>query len=420
MLNCIIGIRFMKQTLLCITIILTVFCFYACDSHEYQSPSTKVVQDYFSSIAVLGDQLSLGAGSHPEAVHDRQKAWELLTAQRTLKTDQLLSTVFKSLDIKQTPRNPQVLSFSTREYLGSIFWVVQHFLLGLNRLHLQSPALSWGYLVSSKLGYSGDQIYIAAHQGGKIEDMSRQIDRVFDAFNGHLPSKVLILFSGNELCARHPAFLDSSDHIKGSFSRALKYLVVNSKSAASQGTQVIVMSYIGLIELLADPGILEKEIYAHGEMTTCKDLLKGGYQPPTDKRKEEDLPQESLYFGQVFPQNPAQVCPTKYAQRLIAQSELGFFSGLDKQGKERKIQRSVEDQVSHLASKVRKIRKALEATVEETQQWSQQSFPNKKINFKYVSLEHVTFDKKDVAATCQHLSLEGQLKIAHAVLAGLQ
>ena len=245
------------------------------------------------------------------------------------------------------------------------------------------------------------------------------MDRLFETFDGGVPGKIFILFSGNELCANHPSLLSDSEQISTSVNHALRYLVVNSRLKKNQQLEVFVLSYLGLLELITDSGILDKKVYAQGKMTTCKELLDKAYQV-VDDAKENQLPTEGAYFRQLFPQNPLQLCPTKYAQETIAHNEVGFLANFDQKAKRRKINQSIEDQTSRLATKVRQIRDVLKKNVDATNRWAQRKFPDKHSQFNYLSLEQVRFEEADVSSTCQHLSLDGQVKIVDAAMQGLQ
>ena len=405
----------------CVTFFTLLWLTSACSigSEEISSVVGGSQQEFLDSAAILGDQLSLGVGSHPDSVHDAPHVWELLTGKRRLDANSLVTDLFQTWQLKMEPVPPKMLAFSSREYTGSFTWVFKHLLDGIASIYQQAPLLSWGYLVASRLGFKGDHIYIAATSGAKLEGLSRQMDRLFEHFNGGVPSKIFILFAGNELCANHPSFLSDSTQVDTNVNHALRYLVVNSKLKQKQELEVFVLGYLGLLELVTDPSILEKKVFAQGKMTTCKELLDKSYQIENSK-KETKLSTESAYFQQLFPQNPVQLCPTKYAQETIARNEMSVFANFDQKGKRRKINQSMEDQTSLLANKVRQIRGVLKKNVDTINRWAQKQFPNKRIKFNYLSLDHLRFEQADVSSTCQHLSLNGQLKISDAVMQSMK
>jgi hypothetical protein len=141
--------------------------------------------------------------------------------------------------------------------------------------------------------------------------MEDQIDRVLDARHGELPDKVFIFFTGNDLCGQRPELTTSPEEFGEQLRTGLAYLARNGK-APSGGTQIYVVGFLGILQLISHPDLLAKEVKAFGKTISCQKLRESGYEPDLDALKREGGSPESLFFARVIPPSPVRMCPTLF------------------------------------------------------------------------------------------------------------
>jgi hypothetical protein len=362
-----------------------------------------------STIAVLGDNLATGAGASPLFKYDADLLWDIFKKQNLSSpaVPPEIATFTKGAAL--TP--PETLWLTEREYSGSLAWVFKHFWASFAKVYLDTEEFSWGYLTAKALGVPSSQIFLAAEDGASISMLPRQIDRLLHGREGKLPQKIFVLFTYHDVCAQRPEVMTSVGEFRQTLLRGLQYLLRNGQ-AADTGTEIYILGSLGLTQLLTKNSIVNKALVAHGEPTTCSELRARSYQPskPSSSNARH---MESLYFQHLLPPNPAHLCPTLFAQKFIAQSELGIFSSLNKKSRGKKIEEMMNEMLSSVANRIRGYRSASKHAVQEAEAWAKKEKIPGNFSLHYVGdTEGIEFEAEDVADDCFHLSWQGQLKIA--------
>lgn len=380
-----------------------------------------------SKVAILGDSLSTGAATHSALAFDGDSLWDVFKHVVSVNEEKTpeISAFLGPVDLGK----PGSLWYSEREFRGGMEWVFRHFFKRLSNEYLNTGAYSWGYLAARKVGFSPENILIAGENGARMADLSRQIDRVLDATQKRLPEKIYILFSGNDLCATHIKLLTPPESYKKSLLDGLKYLFRNGEPAAN-GTEVIVVGFLGVTQLLVSEEILDKNILAFGQQMSCRQLRAKNYQSPIlDPTKVRN--EETVYFSHMMPPNPSGYCPTLFALPMLARGEVGLFSGTadtkpeqDQSTKKNepwklsgRTKARVDEMVSLLSGRVRQFRTASVEAVREALDWARNDFPSKNIKISYLyDTEKLVFEADDIAQDCFHLSPKGHIKIAKKLI----
>jgi len=331
--------------------------------------------------------------------------------------------------LKPDPHNP-LLSFyvqdpslltpplqlwkESREYgNSSLQWVFQNFLDGMGISYLNTPEYSWGYLAAKKQGIASNQIYLASQYGAKVETISRQVDRVFEQTKGVLPDSVFVFFTGNDLCAPSTHQMTRGSEYSASLKRGLEYMVRNAQATATP-THVYVLNYLSVGQLLFKPEILNHKVRAYGEDISCQDLRKRSWTRSIVKSEKNS---DWAFLSYVFPPNPATVCPTLFAQEVLAEKEMGLWMMFKPQQKARAVKNLVEDMMSEVANRIRAYQGSGAGVIAEVQAWREKKYPQKNIHFHFINeTAELEFSGEDLAGDCFHLNLNGQHKIAQTVL----
>ena len=380
-----------------------------------------------SSVGILGDSLSTGAGTHPSLEFNGDSLWEVFKGLRPISATsehEGLQEFIKSKDLE----TPVVLYPGVREYRSGFEWVMANLQRTFSAGFLNTEEYSWGHILGRSLGAEGQSIYIAGQNGAQVASFRRQADRLIDHLDGRLPDRVFALFSGNDLCASHLSLMTSQEDYKNSVLGGLKYLGVNGQSSTS-GTEIFVVGFLGVTQLMASDSILDKPINAFGEPMTCRQLRHDQFlpkKPPTNAKHPE-----TLFMSHMVPPNPARYCPTLFALPLLAQSEAGIFSSATEESKSssndgkkeslamsrtNQVNRKIDDMLGQISSRIRQFRSASSQAVREANIWMKSKYPQKNITFKYIdATERLKFEADDIADDCFHLSVQGNLKLAKTI-----
>jgi len=343
--------------------------------------------------AILGDSISTGGGSHPALKYDVETLWDVFNNRASVKTERAhLNEYYQGKFSSAELIAPIRLWPTMREFFGGPDWVYRNLLGFLSRKFLDAEEYSWGYLAAPDLGIDVTRLAIAADDGARVANMPRQIDRVLERAGGALPPKVFIFYTGNDLCGMDPSLMTSASSYKTHLMRGLTYLSRNSgKTRDEKPTDVYLISYMSLVQLLDDQQILEKKIVAFGKETTCAELREDGYRS-ADQTYKPNIPPEAWYFAMAMPPNPAAFCPTLFAPQKFRNHTL-----------------------SDLANRIREYRRVEAEVVAEFDKAAEQEL------FKSLRLHHIVgtaglkFTPEEVADDCFHLSLRGQEKLARSV-----
>lgn len=381
-----------------------------------------------ATIGIMGDSLSTGAGTHPALEFSGDSLWDVFKGLQSIAASQdneELHAFIKSRYLE----SPLTLNPGVREYRSGFEWVMANIQRTFSLTFLNTQEYSWGHLLGRSLGVQGQSILIAGQNGAQVATMKRQADRIIDHLKGELPDKVFALFSGNDLCASHLSLMTPQDEFKSSVLGGLKYLAVNGKPA-KLGTEIFVVGFLGVTQLMASDSILNKPIKAFGESMTCRQLRNDQFLPK--KPLENSKHPETLFMSHMVPPNPARYCPTLFALPLLAQSEAGVLSAISDEeatiplseqkpesmspGRPSEVNRKMEEMLGQISSRVRQYRAASSQAVREANIWIKAKYPEKNISFKYITgTESLKFEAEDVAEDCFHLSVKGQLKLAKTI-----
>jgi hypothetical protein len=351
------------------------------------------------ALAILGDSLSTGAATHPALEFDTLNLWRVFTGALPVapRRGDLPADLAATLGDPLPP--PQRLWPSAREFFGGPDWVWRNTLQTLSRAYLDTAEYSWGYMLGAALGVPPRQIALAGEDGARVQNISRHMDRVLDASGGVLPRRVAILYTGNDLCGAAINQTTPAADFASDLASGLGYLARNGRPGA-QGTDVYVLSYLSVLQLLTSDSILDKKVRAFGGEMSCRALREAGYRAPEPASGAaavvETLPADAWWFQAFMPPSPAAFCQT-------------LFSPV---GPER------EQTLNALANRIRDYRERQQEVVRSV---GDRLGSASGIRFHYLAgTADVTFTGDDVALDCFHLSVAGQAKIARAALAGIR
>ncbi|MFK7872781.1 MAG: SGNH/GDSL hydrolase family protein [Oligoflexales bacterium] len=343
-------------------------------------------------VAILGDSLSTGAGTHPSFQYEPQSFWDILEAKTPLTTASMDS--LQEFYTTMPTNSPQMLWPTPREFHGPLEWVGSHLKRGFSMWFLNEPLYSWGSMLAHSLGYTAENVLIAAENGARIDSLPTQIDRVLHTTNRQTPEKVFIFYTGNDLCAAHPNFITKTEDFSNSLNDSLRYLTLNG-SLAEQGSDIYIVAMAPVQQLVASPKVLGRKVTAYGLEMTCQQLREKSYRPDGWLKSTQGLPDAALYFKDFIPPNPALICPTLFGAPDTVDKNLSFLSG-----------------------RIRNYRKVAQEAVEIAQKFAESN--KKNLRFHWVeSTTHMQFEGFHIANDCFHLSLEGQAYLARTVLSGL-
>ena len=347
-----------------------------------------------SHVAVLGDSLATGAATHPALAFDAKVLWDIF--------DGRLGVIPRASDIPAGgPWNlsdplpaPIRLWPSKREYFGGPDWVFRNMMQSVARTYLDTEEYSWGYLVTSGLGIPPSQLLIAAENGARVEAIPRQLDRVLDATGGELPAKILLMYTGNDLCGPTAAEATSAKEYGAHLQKGFGYLLRNGK-ASKAGTDVYLLSHLGVLQLLYAEPILAKKIRAFGSESTCGELRAHSFLPKDPTTYDPGLPPHAWWFGMMMPPNPAAYCPTLFGAHGS--------------------QKEKEEILSSLANRIRDYREIEGLEIARAMDIAAKA--GLAVRFHYVTgTADLKFSGEDIAQDCFHLAPSGQAKVARAVL----
>jgi hypothetical protein len=355
-------------------------------------------------VAILGDSLSTGAATHPALRFDTRDLWAVFNGERSVAPSASdLPSDFRAV-VPATLAPPGRLWPSAREFLGGPDWVWRNALGSLSRVFLDTEQYSWGYLVASGLAVPPERVAIAGEDGARVAAIPRQVDRLLDATGGRLPRRIFLLYTGNDLCGQTLEATTSPKDFATGLETGLRYALRNGTASAPEGTDVYVLSYLGVLQLLHDEAILAKKVYAHGKEVSCKELreqafeaaarVEGAAAPATGASAPP------AWFTWFMPPNPSAFCPT-------------LFGGLDGVPG-----RTSDEVIGALANRIRAFRDEEERVVARLAEVAAKEGAPVRLHY-LKSSGLVAFAPEDIAGDCFHLSASGQGKVARAALTDL-
>ena len=133
-----------------------------------------------SSIGILGDSLSTGAGTPPSLEFNGDSLWDVFKGLTPIaanaEEDKELQEFIKSRYLE----TPVVLNPGIREYSSGFEWVMANLQRSFSANFLNTEEYSWGHLLGRSLGAPGESIFIAGQNGAQVATLRRQADRLLD------------------------------------------------------------------------------------------------------------------------------------------------------------------------------------------------------------------------------------------------
>ncbi len=327
-------------------------------------------------VAILGDSVSTGAGTHPALTYDPNALWEIFVGENSA-PDLLAPPGENSRAVRLWP--------APREHRFSAEWVMRGLVHALSRTLLDTEELSWGWFLARARGSSPESVLIAAENGARMQQAVAQLERVVAATNGGLPRELWLWFTGNDVCTRSEVFMTSVDLWEEQLENALTWILRNGQ-VPEGGTKVFLPAHLGLLQLVNSEEIAAKEVLAYGEKISCKALRERQFGPPEGWQPKTP---EAQWFSNMVPPSPALLCPTVFGP---APSETA------------------------VANRIRAFREAAVRVVTKVSELQKAKYGTRMVSFQVVgATADLRFGADDIGGDCFHLSATGQRKIAEAL-----
>lgn len=349
----------------------------------------------FDGLAILGDSISTGAAANPMVQFDSRSIWAVFNDNRGFElTPDFFPDQFRQLS-KDLDRPFRAVP-SSRENDGGSGWLWLNTIQAIMGKTLEEHRLSYGYLMGRSLGMRGQDILLAGENGARAQRAWLHASRLIGARKKDLPSKIVMLYSGNDLCAQSYDEISSAEAYGESLLRGMQYLVLNGH-VSPRGTRIYLPAFLPVTTLVHEPSILERKIMLHGEETTCREAREKLFSPKSAKDNESEDPLFQI-FSSMIPPSPVLLCPTLFAPAAQDSARQAM-----------------------LANRIRSYREAQRKAVQDFNDWRGKKHPAKSFEAIYLAgTEQIRFDGADVAGDCFHLSAQGQGKVASAILPGLK
>lgn len=339
-----------------------------------------------NTIAFIGDSISTGAVAHPDLVYDASRLLEIFRGTSVPDASRF-ADLFAEMDLPPNFEKPVRLWPTLREFNSSVEWLGINLIVGFSTSYLDFEYLSWGSFVGKKLGYPTDRILIAAQDGAKMKDGVYQVDRILTHLKGNLPEKIFIFFTGNDLCGPTMQFVTAVDDYKNFLASTLDF--ITKGTPASGGTEVYILSQLGILQISGSSKILNKKVQAHGKIMTCREVANYNGQFKVDETLAQRSPETMLF--NLLPPSSASMCPTVFGKNF------------DDDGNDQRVR---------IASRIAGYRDSgYDLTKKFADNWK-----GKGINFIFLdSPAELVFNEELIAEDCFHLSAAGQAKLAQNV-----
>lgn len=228
------------------------------------------------SFGVVGDSLAVGAMA---AEYLEPHAWLLLrkglfnflfagqnpTREQELMVEDLYRPPSRVLRILDSPNQMKKGMDRYLENKGSQF--------------IDCEECAFSYSLARGLGIPASNIFVAGQSGKRIDSIEIQMERLTLPL-GHLPEKILVSYTANDICHPENANITSEqkyqqyrDSLVTSLENSLK-----QHRHATKGTKVMLMATVDVGNLLENKSLLSKEVnhYFPGgpnkEIVTCDDI----------------------------------------------------------------------------------------------------------------------------------------------------
>lgn len=349
----------------------------------------------FDGVAVLGDSSSTGAAANPALEFDSELLWQIFEGTRHLEVKPEFFPRTLKL-VSSDEKGPTRVGPSVRENDAGSGWLWQNLIQTVASRTVEEHRLSYGYFLGRSLGIEPQNILLAGENGATTRRAWIHASRLLSARNRDLPSRIILFYTGNDLCAQSFDLITSAEDYGASLLKAMKYLVVNGHVAA-RGTKIYLPAFLPVTALLHEPSIVNQKIRVHGQEMTCREAREKLFAPAANRypNKEATLFQ---IFKDFIPPSPVLLCPTLFSPQAQDSARQSL-----------------------LANRIRAYREAQQRAVEDFNEWRGRKHPAKAFEAIYLAgTEQIKFGGGDVAGDCFHLSANGQAKVAEAILKDLK
>lgn len=349
----------------------------------------------WDGVAIIGDSISTGAATHPSLTFDSLQLWNAVngSVDLTAKVSDLKDP--ESFKISGDIKAPKRLWPSSRQNDGGFGWAWLYTLQAISRTVLDTEEYSFGYLMARAMGYAPESIWFAGDNGTKAKDALVHASRLLDAADGDLPSHIVMLYTGNDLCAASWDTMTEASVYGYELQNAIRYWARQGRHSGDKPVRIYLPAFLPVTTLISSPNIAAKQIEFYGEKTTCGEARKRMFTPPKELAQRGPV-DNSLYalFSQLMPPNPAMLCPTM------------FSPAADK-----------PENQAILANRMRAYREAQRSVVETLNKEFAESKTPVPFELHYLaSSEAISFHAEDIAGDCFHLAPAGQEKLAKTLL----
>lgn len=349
----------------------------------------------FDGLAVLGDSISTGAAANPKVEFDSRALWEVFVGRSRFElTADLFPDLFRHL-AKDVERPERVLP-SIRENDSGSGWLWQNVMQALSSTTIDEHRLSYGYFVGRSLGVPSRDILLAGENGARSRRAWVHASRLIGSRNRDLPARIIMFYSGNDLCAQSYEDISSAEEYGAGLLNGMKYLVLNGH-VSPRGTRIFIPAFLPVTALMHEQSILERKISLHGDEVTCREARENLFSTKSSKNMESEDPRLQI-FSAIIPPSPVLLCPTLFSPAAQDPARQTL-----------------------LANRIRSYRDAQKKAVQDFNEWRGQKHPARAFEAIYLEgTEQIRFEGADVAGDCFHLSAKGQGKVASAILPALK
>ena len=141
---------------------------------------------------------------------------------------------------------------------------------------IDTEEFSFGYIVAQKLNLSPDKLVIAGQDGVRVNQMSRQLERLAMTGGGTLAPLVLASFVANDLC--HPDnFSKPIEHFSTAYEADLRgqFEVIANFPPAPGGTKIVFLAPLDIANVLTNANLLQQRVRFENGNVTCQQVRDG-------------------------------------------------------------------------------------------------------------------------------------------------
>ena len=349
------------------------------------------VNENTSYVGFIGDSISTGAAAHMALRLEPEALSQLFSGQVSFAPDDsYYETISRQgFNFEKKPDTAPIrLDLAAREFSDALSWFADNLGLMFSETYLDAEHYSWSYLVGRQLGYSSEQLWIAARDGEKASSAVAQMERLLQASKGQAPEHLFIFFTGNDLCAPSPELMTSAEDYAMHIERSLM-LFANEMEPTDKPIDVWLLNPIGVLQIATSASILNQKVpFGKDKTISCKELQI------LNRRADQASWANSSQLGDVLfhslKQLPANFCPTLFSIHGEKSSDINL---------------AISARLTAYRSALKAMRDRLKPRLAEDN-----------IVLHHIdSTQGIVFDGEDMAGDCLHLNLNGQVKLAKLI-----